>query len=348
MKELKNKIAQSIKSKLPFVVYRKPNIAEVTTVFQTDSSTNYCNAFLENGFVFAPFDDTQKTLFIPSSKAEESFFQFKKRENTSNPKIQLLDSEIGKEFHINLVQKGIDYINTSDAKKIVLSRKEKLIAQNFDVFEVFQKLLENYPSAFVYLWFHPKTGLWLGATPERLLAIENQKFKVMALASTQVYDGTLDVVWGNKELQEHQFVVDYIAHNLKDYKLEVSKTYTVKAGSLLHLRADISGTIKDANFSLSDLVKSLHPTPATCGLPKQLAKEFILKNENYNREYYTGFLGEISNLSTDLYVNLRCMKVERNTNEVSLFIGGGITKDSNPQNEWKETVAKTNVMKKVV
>ena len=31
-----------------------------------------------------------------------------------------------------------------------------------------------------------------------------------------------------------------------------------------------------------------------------------------------------------------------------IFIGGGITKDSDPEKEWDETVAKSNVMKKVL
>lgn len=117
---------------------------------------------------------------------------------------------------------------------------------------------------------------------------------------------------------------------------------------MLHLRADISGEIKSNNFSLPNLINKLHPTPATCGLPKELSKEFILKNENYNREYYTGFLGEINKNSTDLYVNLRCMKVSQQKNEVSIYIGGGITKSSIPQKEWEETVVKSEVMKKVL
>ena len=83
-------------------------------------------------------------------------------------------------------------------------------------------------------------------------------------------------------------------------------------------------------------------------MPKELAKEFILKNENYHREYYTGFLGEINDKTIDLFVNLRCMKLDANQKQVSLYIGGGITKDSNATLEWEETVAKSKVMKKVL
>ena len=114
-------------------------------------------------------------------------------------------------------------------------------------------------------------------------------------------------------------------------------------------------------MKLDNLINKLHPTPAVCGLPKEEAKDFILKNEGYHREFYTGFLGELNmpaeegikdNKSTSLFVNLRCMKIQPHSkggnNSAIVYIGGGITKDSDPENEWKETVAKSEVMKKVL
>ena len=94
----------------------------------------------------------------------------------------------------------------------------------------------------------------------------------------------------------------------------------------------------------------------------------IFEYENYNREFYTGFLGELNkkvkirprsgarNIEnkayayrksvTHLYVNLRCMQL--NGNEAQLYVGGGITKDSIPENEWQETINKTKTMKSVL
>jgi isochorismate synthase len=97
----------------------------------------------------------------------------------------------------------------------------------------------------------------------------------------------------------------------------------------------------------------LHPTPAVCGLPKENAKQFILENEGYERKFYSGFLGEL-NLNTilnkvvdsDLFVNLRCMEIERH--KVHLYIGCGITKDSNPEKEYIETANKAMTMKQIL
>jgi len=348
VKELKDNIDASLKNKFPFVAYKKPNTAFGNAIFQKDSKEYFTNDYLENGFVFAPFNSDEKALLIPFSNAEQSTFKIDNLSSVSELKIEITESKIERDNHINLVQKGIDFIHHSTADKIVLSRKQVLEIDTIDLIEIYQKLVINYPSAYVYFWYHPVTGIWMGATPEVLLSIENEQFKIMSLASTQEYKGDLDVVWNAKEIEEHQIVTDYIVLKLETKDLEISEAYTVKAGSLVHLRADISGRISSSDFDLKKMIQVLHPTPAICGMPKELAKEFILKNENYHREYYTGFLGEINDKTIDLFVNLRCMKLDTNQKQVSLYIGGGITKDSNAELEWEETVAKSKVMKKVL
>jgi isochorismate synthase len=83
------------------------------------------------------------------------------------------------------------------------------------------------------------------------------------------------------------------------------------------------------------------------GVPRPISIEFIKKNEGYNRSFYTGFIGEINrNSETELYVNLRCMQL--NNGMAKLFVGGGITKDSVPEREWRETVEKTAVLGKFI
>ncbi len=237
---------------------------------------------------------------------------------------------------------------------MVLSRREIIDLQNFDIVSVFAKLVLTYPTAFTYCWYHPKIGLWMGATPERLLKAKNNKFYTMALAGTQVIKGSAEVVWEKKEIEEQHFVSNYILNNLKGKTSEVtvSSPYTVKAGNLVHIKTDIEGVI-DENSNLKQVVSILHPTPAVCGLPQNITKKFIIENEGYNREYYTGFLGELNKKGfnkeikkTDLFVNLRCMQIKNN--QAYLYIGCGITKDSIPEKEWEESVNKSMTMRKIL
>ena len=142
-----------------------------------------------------------------------------------------------------------------------------------------------------------------------------------------------------KEIDEQQIVTDYIVNNLKSSvdNLNIGEVETVKAGSLLHLKTKITGKLNTQNSKL--ITSILHPTPAVCGMPLAISKQFILENENYKRSFYTGFLGEINlNNKTELFVNLRCMEIQEN--KASIYIGGGITKDSNPEKEWEKPLQK--------
>jgi isochorismate synthase len=82
----------------------------------------------------------------------------------------------------------------------------------------------------------------------------------------------------------------------------------------LHIKTDIEGILND-NSNLKQVISVLHPTPAVCGLPKQEAKDFILKTRGTTGILYW-VLGELNKegfnkdtLKSDLYVNLRCMKI---------------------------------------
>ncbi|QDO94724.1 isochorismate synthase [Formosa sediminum] len=355
---------------LPFVAYRKPNEERIQALFQHDDELHETKELSESGFVFAPFDDTSKMILLPLAASELIYCDGFKSEPVEHANSNFESALNQKTAYIETIQKAITAIAETDLKKVVLSRPDYVVKDNLEVFEVFKRLLSTYKTAFVYCWYHPKIGLWLGATPETLLKTEGQRMSTMALAGTQVYKGTTDVSWGTKEEQEQQFVTDYIVSNLNTVveQVSTSERRTVRAGSLLHLQTQISARLKKEYSSLLHIVRALHPTPAVCGLPKPEAKAFILKHENYNREFYSGFMGELHfktrqtrntnrrnvennvyatvKTVSNLYVNLRCMQVLPNT--IALYVGGGITKDSNPEAEWEETVNKTSTMKKVL
>lgn len=365
-----NCIETQYNNKLPFVAYRKPGESSISGLLQKDNALHITKDFTEKGFVFAPFDNASDAVLLPvdyASKIVCSDYEVIPTQLIGKPLSVVTDEQ--KAFHINLVNKGVEAIKDSAFKKVVLSRQEAVQISEQNPIGIFKSLLNHYSLAFVYCWYHPKIGLWLGATPETLIKIEGHQFSIMSLAGTQEYNGTLDVTWQDKEKEEQQFVTDFIVDSIKpsvDY-LKVSNTETVKAGNLVHLRTLISARL-DSNSALKDVISIIHPTPAVCGLPKQASKDFILKNENYNREFYTGFLGELNletvvkprsgrrnienrayaipKKSTQLYVNLRCMQIKNNT--AIIYVGGGITSHSNADSEWDETVSKSKVMKNVL
>ncbi len=339
-------IEKQLETSLPFVIYREPGQLTIKAILQKDNKLNLVKSFLETGFVFAPFDNQHKTVLIIPDNTIETVLAIKPEKILKTRKHSFDESDCKK--HLQLVKKGITAIQNGSLKKVVLSRKEQLHNIAHNPIDIVKRLLTTYPNAFVYLWHHPKVGMWTGATPEVLLKTNDSTFETMALAGTKLYSKGKEAVWGKKEQEEQQIVTDTIVKNLekKVITINLSDIHTYKAGSLLHLRTLIKGTLQ--NKKLKVLIETLHPTPAICGFPKEEAKRFIDKNEGYDRTYYTGFLGPL-NMDKGIaafYVNLRCMQIEGS--KITLYIGGGITIESDPQSEWEETINKAQTMLSVL
>ncbi len=360
------KLESQLSQNLPFVAYKNPNKDRIEAMLQKDCTVHHSIDFSEKGFVFAPFDSNSFAILLEPDTVLDEAYKAEEISNIDKEVLKTSDAK-GREIHIDLIKKGIEEIKRGKLKKVVLSRKIE-VECNKSPLVLFQELLGQYPTAFCYLWYHPKIGMWLGASPELLLSVRNKQLFTSSLAGTQVYTGEENPVWGMKELEEQAMVTQYIKEALENKvtDLRIFDTKSVRAGNLWHLGTGISGRIKD--LDLSPIIKALHPTPAVCGLPKGKSQQFILENESYEREFYTGFLGELNlkeqldrssnsknqenkayklvHNTTQLFVNLRCMKL--NGNIATLYVGGGITQGSDPEKEWQETVEKSRTLLKVI
>ncbi len=348
---LKVKIHQE--QKLPYVLFCKPDSDKIIGLFQKNDHLYFLETFEEKGFVFAPFD-ADETPYIPIEHSDVYVESVDKKSYFFDAKISTDHKSIGKDFFEDLVEKALNSIQKNEFQKVVVSRKEEITIPDFDVETTFRKMIQHYSSAFNYYFFHPKIGTWIGATPEQFLKTDGTILKTVALAGTQLATKSNTIIWQKKETEEQQLVTDYIVDSLENLvkEITISSPYSLKAGTIWHIKTDISAVLKSKKL-LKNVIAVLHPTSAVCGLPKESAKKFIIENEGYNREYYSGFLGELNldlvsfkTAQSDLYVNLRCMKIVRDKSQ--LFIGCGITKDSIPSAEYLETVNKSMTMKNII
>ncbi|MGB5645711.1 MAG: isochorismate synthase [Muriicola sp.] len=346
-KHLIEEAAIHFKNKLPGVLFKNPGENSVQAVFQHDARIHEVTNFTERGFVFGPFlKDSLPILIRPDSEVSAVF---EAAENKIDPKeiaVKELSSEENR--YKKLVEKAIEQIKLGTLKKVVLSRKLEVTTTSTPL-EIFQRMLQRYPQAFCYYWFHPKVGTWVGATPEILWSQRGKEFATVALAGTLQKSQFPTPGWGAKEKEEQRLVTSYIKTALSVHveKMQISDVETIDTGNLYHLKTTISGQYDPGNTKT--LLHSLHPTPAVCGMPLEAARLFLLAHENYSRGYYTGYLGEL-NMGTEtytrLFVNLRCMELKEQ--KAIIYVGGGITEDSHPDREWEETVAKSKTMLQVV
>ena len=333
---------------------------------------------LPKGFVFAPFDSSRDRLFLKADLA----FAFSNgalvppqdqlegestawitgqqiNEVEQKPSYYTTPAPIAgtsRESYLRLVEQSIVEIANGRFEKVVPSRAEVVgLDPSFDVVHAFHVLCARNQNALVSFVSSPTIGSWLGATPEILVSVENRRiFKTVALAGTQPYHGQLlkDVAWTQKDIEEQALVERYIISCFKKIRLREYDEHgprTVVAGHLLHLKSEFKVDMQDTNFpQLGTVMLSLlHPTAAVCGTPLQAARHFIASHEGYDRQYYAGYLGPV-NFSDCIYifVNLRCAQLL--SREGVLYAGAGVTIDSVPKDELKETDIKLNTLRNII
>ena len=330
--------------KIPFVLYRKPCAKEVYLGYASEkkNTKNPAAPF----FVFAPFENPFQNIQIPLETTIKVSFEFEKDAHIPLQKIDIKTTLLEKQTHLDLVAKTIDFIKAGGSKKVVIASAKKVaVTKTFE--QVFHRFLQLYESGFAYVFFHPTTGIWMGTTPELLARIKNEMMHTVALAGTRVRK-TPSTIWQKKEVEEQAMVVEGITASLQKIGLspKVGICETVKAGHLEHLSTSVKAPIKGKK--IFEMIETLHPTPAICGLPLQKAKAFILKNEGFDRKFYTGFLGVVDPFknTANIFVNLRCLHLENNS--ATIYAGGGITEKSIPEKEWEEIQLKRQTMMRCI
>ncbi|WP_262148292.1 chorismate-binding protein [Chryseobacterium foetidum] len=247
-----------------------------------------------------------------------------------------------KEEYLRKLAEVIGIIKENNLPKLVLSRRK--IVNNFDEIDLkssFVNLCQNYPNAFKYLFIQGETS-WIGGFSEILGKFNKSthEFETMSIA------GTIPVSeeWTEKEIEEQKPVSNYIREILKKYSENIieSETYDHISGNIKHLKTDFKIKINPEN--LDSIIQELHPTPAVCGIPKDFCAEIIQKVEKFPRELYAGYIKIETEDYIQYFVNLRCARLYKNS--VHLFVGGGITAQSNPEKEWSETELKSEAVLK--
>jgi isochorismate synthase len=261
----------------------------------------------------------------------------------------------GEADYRNLVASAVERIRAGAFDKIVASRATpRTLPDGFDHLAYFERLCDRYAHAYVGLTGIPGVGLWIVATPETLLRVEADRVSTMALAGTQPVapDADLEaVLWSGKFIEEQGLVAQYVRRAFAECgfaNVAERGPKTVRAANLAHLCTRFEAVAADGDpaafqAACSRLLRLMHPTSAVCGMPRQAAIDFLAAAEGYDRGHYCGFLGPvgIGGRST-LYVNLRSAQFIGK--DLWLYVGAGVTGESDPEAEWQETVEKTKTL----
>jgi isochorismate synthase len=238
--------------------------------------------------------------------------------------------------------------------KVVLSRRVRVTSEPaLCPGQVLGWLAEHHPGCTVYGVAAP--GGWLiGASPERLVALEDRKLACDAVAATgeRATDPDQDrrlggaLLCSEKARREQRIVVEDIVRALEPlgFALQVpDRPRLLQLSGLQHLWSPIRGRVA-GEISLLRVVSRLHPTPAVGGTPREAALAWLAEHTpDCERGWYTGALGWITaDGEGDLTVILRCALVTDHC--ADLYAGAGIVADSDPETEFAETEWKLRTM----
>ena len=211
------------------------------------------------GFVVAPFDNAEHPIILIQP------------DNLPFPQ-PLPRSGQGSEYSCRTKENRAQYerafncfheaIKGGRFTKLVLSRQKTINVHIADAREVFFEACRRYPRLMIILVSTPQTGIWIVATPEKLLTGDGSWWRTMALAGTMPYEEGYQE-WSMKNRDEQHYVEAYIEEHLRQCSTEIIKDgpHTQRAGNLVHLCTDFRFHIAPGCY-IGELLASLHPTPA--------------------------------------------------------------------------------------
>lgn len=245
-----------------------------------------------------------------------------------------------------MVIDATDNLN-QDFKKVVLSRKISFsVTDNIDWVRSFKSLENEYPNCYLFV-MKSKGSIFFGASPEKFIGVNSNEIEIDALAATtsETKSNYKLELMTEKNIKEHNYVIDFIKDALMNYtdRIDIDDKPRIKSfREVNHLYSKIKAEIKSKE-KLPELIDSMFPTSAVCGLPKQDAMGIINKLEKFDRGLYAGLIGWMDlDLNCDFAVAIRSALYKNK--KLYVYAGAGIVEESIPEDEFAETEFKLNTI----
>jgi para-aminobenzoate synthetase component 1 len=268
-----------------------------------------------------------------------------------------LTSNFTQSSYRNAVQKTKDYILAGDIFEANISQRFQVFFQG-DAFALYSQLREKNPAPFAaYLKFDDT--VIASASPERFLKLTDKQVEARPIKGTRPRGKTEkeDLHFANellnseKDHAENVMIVDLLRNDLsrvcEPHSVQVPQLCGLESyASVHHLVSVVTGTLQAKSNAL-DLLQAAFPGGSITGAPKIRAMEIIDEIEPTKRGPYCGSIGYISfNGDMDLSIVIRTYAIKNNT--LTFQAGGAVTMDSDPQEEYEETLTKAKKLQTVL
>ena len=249
------------------------------------------------------------------------------------------------------VQKIIDYVKEGEIFQANLSQRlETKLPKGFDAFIHYTHMREINPAPFSC--YMNLGGIKISSvSPERFIAAKDGLVETCPVKGTRPHVENMkqdialkeDLQNSEKDRAENTMIVDLLRNDLSKVctpeSVDVSDLCKLETFSNVHhLVSYIKGKLEHDKDSI-DLLRACFPGGSITGAPKIRAMEIIEELETDQRGPYCGSMGYIGFDGTmDTNILIRTLIYDQDG--VSLQVGGGIVADSNPAQEYQETLDK--------
>jgi isochorismate synthase len=247
------------------------------------------------------------------------------------------------------VESSLDRIRSGSLRKVVLARSRLVHGSTpFDAERIFRALNESYPGCHRFRFETGDGTVFLGASPERLVALHAGRIEADAVAGTTSAENGAPLD-DPKERLEHDIVVRDVVDALQPVADHVDAEPDPSLHRLrhvTHLRTRIRAAAR-AGTHVLDLAARIHPSPAVAGSPRDAALELIRTLEPSPRGWYAGPIGWASAAGEgEFTLGLRAALIRGH--EAILQAGAGIVLGSDPDREWEECESKMRAMEEAL
>ena len=250
------------------------------------------------------------------------------------------------------VREAVAAIRAGRIAKVVLAREVRASATgDFDVIAALRQLRAAHETSYVFACWRGDSA-FLGATPERLVRVDGSHVRASSLAGSVRRGQTPEdddaqaasLLNSGKDREEHEFVRRALCTGLARLCDDVTAGEAPELLSLPnvhHLHTAVHARLRPGH-TLLQLVAQLHPTPAVGGEPRNAALRFIREHERMDRGWYAAPVGWMQRDRGEFAVALRSALVRGG--EALLFAGCGVVADSDPAQEYAESLLKLRPM----
>ena len=299
------------------------------------------------------------------NKIEDSIKQYKNKlkikeidiENKKILKEKNINSNMTKDYYLSSIKKIKEYIYSGDIYQVNFTQRFKCDFEG-DPIELYKNLKSINPAPFaVYLDFGE--GVVVSSSPERFIKLTDGTIETRPMKGTRPRgiskkeDEKLkfQLINSEKDRAELLMIVDLMRNDIS----KVAKKGSVKVTELFHLEeystvlqmvATIKGELKN-NLSAVDIIKATFPGGSITGAPKIRAMEVIDELETTTRNIYTGSIGYIG-FHGDMDMNIAIRTIILKDNKAYFQVGGGIVWDSDPYEEYEESLVKGEALIKAL